>query len=295
MNSSASLTRLTVRTSLIVILLLGIAQVSAQAADSSAAAPPPPPAAKSQEETLNPAFKDQKEKLSYAVGMNLANAIQKQSVEVDPDLVIQGFQDAFSGSETLMTEQEVGAILIEKKNELANRRLTLGAKKSEERKKLAERNKKEGEAFLAENKAKEGVVTLPSGLQYSILKAGDGTKPTLDDTVVLNYRGTLIDGTEIDSSDQRGGPVSMRVTRKRGIPIAGWREAIQLMPAGSRWQLFIPSHLAYGDRTRGKVGPNSTLIYDVELVSVNSINDIIGTAAQAEDADANASQDGKPD
>src|SRR5271157_5536937 len=140
-------------------------------------------------------------------------------------------------------------------------------KKQEEKKQQAgETNKKEGEAFLAANKAKERVVTLPSGLQYKILKEGTGPKPTAADTVVCNYRGTLINGTEFDSSIKRGQPATFPVT---GV-IKGWTEALQLMPVGSKWQLFIPSDLAYGDRgaAGGEIGPGATLIFDVELLSI---------------------------
>jgi FKBP-type peptidyl-prolyl cis-trans isomerase len=123
---------------------------------------------------------------------------------------------------------------------------------------------KEGEAFLAANKAKEGVVTLASGLQYKILKAGTGEKPTLDDTVMCNYKGTLVNGTEFDASEKHGGPATFPV---KGV-IAGWTEALQLMPAGSKWQLFVPSNLAYGPQGPGDIGPNATLIFEVELVSI---------------------------
>jgi FKBP-type peptidyl-prolyl cis-trans isomerase FklB len=129
---------------------------------------------------------------------------------------------------------------------------------------LAEKNKKAGEAFLAENQKKEGVVTLPSGLQYKILKAGDGKKPTLDDTVVCHYRGALLDGTEFYNSYKRNQPMTIQV---KGV-IKGWTEALQLMPVGSKWQLFVPPNLAYGELGSGPIGPNSTLIDEVELLSI---------------------------
>jgi FKBP-type peptidyl-prolyl cis-trans isomerase len=147
----------------------------------------------------------------------------------------------------------------------------LAAAAQEIRKKLAAQQaekgaaaQKEGEAFLAANKAKEGVVTLASGLQYKILKAGTGEKPTLDDTVMCNYKGTLVNGTEFDASEKHGGPATFPV---KGV-IAGWTEALQLMPAGSKWQLFVPSNLAYGPQGPGDIGPNATLIFEVELVSI---------------------------
>ena len=208
-------------------------------------------------------FESQKAKLSYAVGMNLAKALQKQSVEVDADLLIQGFKDTLSGGQTLMTEEQVQATLMGVQTELRNAR---AASQAEKMKELAEKNKKEGEAFLAENKKKEGVVTLPTGLQYKILKAGDGKKPGAGAQVVCQYRGTLIDGTEFDNSSKRKGPTRFPLK----AVIKGWREALQLMPVGSRWQLFIPPDLAYGERPprRSNVGPNATLIFEVELLSV---------------------------
>ena len=140
------------------------------------------------------------------------------------------------------------------------------AKQDEKMKAVAEPNKKEGEAFLAANKTKEGVITLPSGLQYKVLTEGNGPKPTVTDTVVCNYRGTRINGAEFDSSYKRGEPTSFQVNRV----IRGWTEALQLMPVGSKWQLFIPSDLAYGERGTpgGDIGPNSALIFEVELISI---------------------------
>jgi FKBP-type peptidyl-prolyl cis-trans isomerase FklB len=205
-----------------------------------------------------PTLESQKEKVSYALGMDLGNRLRRQSVEVDPDLLAQGLRDALAGGTTLLTADEVRASLMALQTELRTRQM-------ETLRKLGEKNRLEGEAFLAENKTKEGVVALPSGLQYKVLKEGNGEKPALGDTVVCYYRGTLIDGTEFDSSYKRKKPAIFAV---RSV-VKGWAEALQLMPAGSRWQLFIPSDLAYGDRGAGKdVGPNATLIYEVELVSI---------------------------
>lgn len=217
-----------------------------------------------------PALKGQKEKLSYAVGMNLAKALQKQSVAVDADVLMQGFKDALSGSKTLMTNQEVHATLIGVQTELRNQQAAL-------QKERAEKNKKEGEAFLTENKKKEGVVSLASGLQYKIVKAGEGNKPTANDVVVCHYRGTLIDGTEFDNSYNRKGPVSFPLK----AVIKGWAEALQLMPVGSKWQLFVPSGLAYGERgagRKGNIGPNATLIFEVELLSVHDASGVRASA-----------------
>ncbi len=202
-------------------------------------------------------LKDPMQKISYAIGMNLAKTLQKQSVEVDAGLLIQGFNDALSGGKTFMTEEEVKATLAVMQTELINLQ-------TEKKKELAEKNKKEGEAFLAENGKKDGVVTLSSGLQYKILKTGEGKKPGAADTVVVMYRGTLLDGTEFTSSYQPA------VLSLRGV-MKGWVEALQLMPIGSKWQLFIPSNLAYGDLglgPRSKVGPNSAVIFEIELISI---------------------------
>jgi len=195
-------------------------------------------------------FKTQKEKLSYALGMDLGASLRAQSIEVDPVVFGQAFKDALSGGKTLLTPEQARVVLASLQNDMKD--------------KVTSKNKQEGEAFLAQNKTKEGIVALPSGLEYKILKAGDGKKPVLSDTVVCQYRGTLIDGTEFDSSYKRNQPVTFPVNRV----IKGWTEALQLMPVGSKWQLFIPASLAYGDRGTGPIGPESTLIFEVELVSI---------------------------
>jgi FKBP-type peptidyl-prolyl cis-trans isomerase len=207
-------------------------------------------------------FKTPTQKRSYALGMDLGSQLRKNSMEVDIDLFNKGFKDAISGSKTLLTEEEARAAVIELNAE--QRQRMLEARKAE-RDKEAAKNKKEGEAFLAENKKKEGVVTLPSGLQYKILKTGEGKKPTAQDTVVCNFRGTLLNGTEFDSSDKHTQPMKFPVKRV----IKGWTEALQLMPVGSKWQLFIPSDLAYGEvGAATTIGPNATLIFEVELLSI---------------------------
>jgi FKBP-type peptidyl-prolyl cis-trans isomerase FklB len=209
-----------------------------------------------------PALKAPREKLSYALGMDLGNQLRKQSVDVDPATFAKGLSDALSGGKTLLTEEEARGLIAELQKDLKAKQAAAQAEKMKE---LSEKNKKEGEAFLDANKKKEGVVTLPSGLQYRILKAGEGKKPTIDDTVVCQYRGTLVDGTEFDSSYKRGQPTTFPV---KGV-IKGWTEALQLMPAGSKWELVIPPDLAYGERGAGNViGPGATLIFEVELVSI---------------------------
>jgi FKBP-type peptidyl-prolyl cis-trans isomerase len=213
------------------------------------------PAAKNQNPTT---LSTPKDKLSYAIGLNIGRSLQKDAIDVDPEIVAQGFKDALAGGKTLLSDEEAKAAIVALQADLR--------KKQEETMKAAgEVNKKQGDAFLAANKAKEGVVTLPSGLQYKIVTPATGPKPAATDTVVCNYRGTLIDGTEFDSSYKRGQPATFPV----GQVIPGWTEALQLMPVGSKWQLFIPPDLAYGERSPSPViGVNSTLIFDIELLSI---------------------------
>lgn len=208
------------------------------------------------------ALKTRQDRFSYALGMNygagLGAKLKQQSVEIDPDLATQGFKDGITGAKTLLTEQEAQAVLQEVGTEVQKAQ-------REKAEKVGSANKTEGEAFLAANKGKEGIVTLPSGLQYKILTAGTGPKPAATDSVVCNYRGTLIDGKEFDSSYKRGQPATFPVN---GV-IKGWTEALQLMPVGSKWQLFIPPNLAYGERGAGAdIGPDATLIFEVELMSI---------------------------
>ena len=203
------------------------------------------------------ALKTEKDKFSYALGMNLGNSLHRQSVPVDPAILLRGLKDALAGK-TLMTDDDARAALKAVQTEMQK-------KMQETMQAAGAANKKEGDAFLATNKTKEGVTTLPSGLQYKILTAGTGPKPTATDSVVCNYRGTLINGKEFDSSYKRGEPATFPVN---GV-IKGWTEALQLMPVGSKWQLFVPADLAYGDRGAGAdIGPGSTLIFEVELVSI---------------------------
>ena len=205
-----------------------------------------------------PVLKDQKDKVSYSIGTDIANNLKKQSIDVDPDLLARGIKDAYSGSKPLLTEKEVHDTLTAFQKEMM-------AKMQEKQKKMGDKNKLDGEAFLAENKKKEGVKALPSGLQYKVITEGTGKSPKATDTVTVNYKGTLIDGTEFDSSYRRGQPVSFPVN---GV-IAGWTEALQLMKEGSKWQLFIPSNLAYGEKGAGNtIGPNAVLIFEVELISI---------------------------
>jgi FKBP-type peptidyl-prolyl cis-trans isomerase FklB len=199
-----------------------------------------------------------KDKTSYAIGMNIGKSLHRDSVDVDTAILAQGIKDALAGTKPLLTDQEAQAVMTTLQNDVR-------AKQQLQRQQAVDTNKKAGETFLAANKAKEGVVTLPSGLQYKILKQGDGPKPDVSDTVVCNYRGTLLDGTEFDSSYKRGQPATFPV----GRVIKGWTEALQLMPVGSKWQLFIPADLAYGERgAGGPIGPDATLVFEVELLSI---------------------------
>jgi FKBP-type peptidyl-prolyl cis-trans isomerase len=203
-------------------------------------------------------LKTQKDKFSYALGMKMGANFKKQSVSIDPNILARGIKDSLAGGKTLLTEDEAQAAIMDVQKDMQK-------KQQEKMQEAAAANKKEGETFLADNKAKEGVVTLPSGMQYKILKAGTGPKPAATDSVVCNYRGTLINGKEFDSSYKRGQPATFPVS---GV-IKGWTEALQLMPVGSKWQLVIPADLAYGDRGAGAdIGPGETLIFEVELLSI---------------------------
>ncbi len=257
------------------IMLLGNAQArqtpaaNTQQAPAAKAAPAPAagaqkapsaktgPATKPRTQSVL-ALKTQKDKVSYALGANLGMNLHNQSVEVDPAIVLRGLKDALAGGKMLLTDDQAKGALMQLQAEVRNRQ-------QEKMKVAGEMNKKEGVEFLAVNKAKEGVVTLPSGLQYKILTEGTGLKPAASDTVVCNYRGTLISGAEFDSSYERGQPASFPVN---GV-IKGWTEALQLMPVGSKWQLFVPAELGYGDRGAGAdIGPSATLIFEVELLSI---------------------------
>jgi len=199
----------------------------------------------------------EKDKQSYAIGLNVGKSLHRDDIDVDPKLVLQGLQDAMAGGAVLLTDDQIKTVMTDLQTQVRQ-------KQEEKRQAVAETNKKDGAAFLAANATKPGVVTLPSGLQYKILTPGTGPKPTATDSVICNYRGTLLDNTEFDSSYKRGQPATFPVT---GV-IKGWTEALQLMPVGSKWQLFIPPDLAYGERAQGPIGPNATLVFEVELMSI---------------------------
>ena len=205
----------------------------------------------------------QKAKASYAIGMQIGASLSRQSLDIDPAILERGIKDGIAGTKPLLTQDEMKATLTAVQQQVMQQQQ---AKLAAE----AAVNKKEGDAFLAANKTKPGVVTLPSGLQYKVLQQGTGPKPTANDTVVCNYRGTLINGKEFDSSYKRGQPAIFPVSK---VLLKGWTQALQLMPTGSKWELYVPADLAYGDRQAGPdITPDSTLIFDVELVSIKPPN-----------------------
>lgn len=204
-----------------------------------------------------PVLKTQKEVLSYGIGVNIAKSFKKNEVEFDHDLLMRGLKDAFSGEKLLVPEKELRKAMNAFQGELRR-------KEAAAHREAAVENKAKGDAFLAENKAKGGVVALASGVQYKILKEGDGRKPTDADMVECNYRGALLDGTEFDGTEP-GKPATLKVAQL----IAGWKETLKLMPEGSKWQIFIPPQQAYGHRGVGSdIGPNETLVFEVELLAV---------------------------
>jgi FKBP-type peptidyl-prolyl cis-trans isomerase FklB len=206
----------------------------------------------------NSEFKDEKVRFSYSLGYRIGDDIKRRDVQVNPELLLKGVQDAVVGNKPLMTQREMRSTLA-----ILNK--AVAAAQEQKMKARLEENLAAGKAFLAGNAKKEGVRTLPGGLQYRVIKEGSGKTPELNDTVKVHYRGTLIDGTEFDSSYRRGKPATFRVA---GV-IAGWTEALQLMKEGARWQIFIPPELGYGDKRTQKIEPNSTLIFELELISVN--------------------------
>jgi FKBP-type peptidyl-prolyl cis-trans isomerase FklB len=200
----------------------------------------------------------EKDKISYIIGLNIGTSMKKDEVDVDVDIFTKGLNDALSGANPLMTQDEMAATWGEFQKKFQD-------KQAKVQKDVSEKNKKEGEDFLAANKKKDSIITTKSGLQYKILKVGTGKTPKATDTVVTHYRGYLIDGTEFDNSYQRNQPATFAV----GGVIPGWVEALQMMPVGSKWQLFIPSNLGYGERGAGQViAPNATLIFEIELLEI---------------------------
>ncbi|HEY4282154.1 MAG TPA: FKBP-type peptidyl-prolyl cis-trans isomerase [Chthoniobacterales bacterium] len=199
-------------------------------------------------------LKDLKDKASYSIGLNIGSNFKKQGVDLNPDALIAGVKDALSGKKPALSETEAREVMTTWSKELQDKQ-----------KAMADKNADEGKKFLEDNKKKEGVKTTASGLQYKVVKEGNGAQPKATDTVTVDYKGTLINGTEFDSSYKRGEPATFPLN---GV-IKGWTEGLQLMKAGGKYQFFIPADLAYGQRAMGPdIAPNSTLIFDVELKSV---------------------------
>ena len=204
-----------------------------------------------------PVLKDQKDKVSYGYGMQIGSNLKRQGIEINPDLLAAGLKASLAGEKTLITEDEARQAMNDFQKDMQ-------AKRMEKQKVEGEENKKKGDEFLAQNKKKEGIKTTESGLQYQVVTTGTGPKPKAEDTVSTHYRGTLIDGTEFDSSYKRGEPAKFPVN---GV-IKGWTEALQLMPVGSKWKLFIPGDLAYGPSGRPGIPPNATILFDIELIGI---------------------------
>lgn len=207
----------------------------------------------------DPQLKDQKEKVSYSIGLDIGSTLKRQLIEVNPELLSKGINDGLTGAKPLMTDEETKATMATFQKEMME-------KQAASKKAAGEKNATEGKKFLEANKSKEGVKTTASGLQYKVLKEGTGPTPKATDTVKVNYRGTTIDGTEFDSSYKRGQPAEFPVNRV----IKGWTEALQLMKVGAKYQLYVPTELAYGERGAGSdIGPNAMLMFDVELLGIN--------------------------
>jgi FKBP-type peptidyl-prolyl cis-trans isomerase FklB len=204
-----------------------------------------------------PELKDQKDKESYSLGYQFGQSLKAQGLEINLEVYTSGIKDALGGTKPRLSQEEIQKTVSEIQQRVV-------AARQKELKEKAEKNLSEGKAFLEENKKKEGVKTLPSGLQYKILAEGSGKTPKAADNVTVNYKGTFIDGTEFDSSYKRGKPATFQVDKV----VKGWTEALQLMKEGSKWQIFIPPELGYGDRSGGPIPPNSTLIFEVELIWV---------------------------
>ena len=199
-------------------------------------------------------LKSSKQKYSYAIGFQIGSNLKRENADVDVDAIKQGIQDVLSGSELKISMEDMQTAVMEMQKEQQAARQARGSKAMEE-----------GKSFLAKNKKNKGVVELPNGLQYKIVKEGKGEKPKPTDTIVAHYRGTLIDGTEFDSSYKRGQPATFAVNQV----IKGWQEILPMIPKGSTWKVFIPSDLAYGERGAGaNIGPNETLVFDIELIDI---------------------------
>jgi FKBP-type peptidyl-prolyl cis-trans isomerase FklB len=208
----------------------------------------------------NSGLRDQKEKVSYSLGLDIGRTLKMQAIDVDMNIIMQGCQDGLTGAQPLLTDEQIQEVMQTLQQEIM-------AREQQKMQAASGQNEDEGSKFLEANKKAKGVVTLPSGLQYKVVKMGSGPKPKATDTVKTHYKGTLISGTEFDSSYKRGEPAVFPVNQV----IPGWTEALQLMPVGSKWELYVPAKLAYGERGAGQeIGPNSTLIFEVELLGIEA-------------------------
>jgi FKBP-type peptidyl-prolyl cis-trans isomerase FklB len=207
--------------------------------------------------TETTALKNDKDKLSYSIGASIGKNLKNESTDIDLDLLIKGLKTSFAGEKVLLSDKEIHQVMNDYQMQLRQRAMV-------NKQQAMGDNKKKGEAYLAEFKAQQGVLALPSGVLYKIIKAGDGKKPLESDLVEVNYRGTKINGAEFDATEP-GHPASL----KASALIAGWKQALSMMPVGSKWQIVIPSQLAYGERGIGSdIGPNEVLVFDVELVAI---------------------------
>jgi FKBP-type peptidyl-prolyl cis-trans isomerase FklB len=223
----------------------------------------PKPAA--EKEITKADLKTEDDRVSYSVGFSMGSSFKQDELKINLEILQRGMEDGFTGSKQLLDEEEVKKTMMGFKEKMRAKKQAEYMERMEERRKQGEANKEKGRQFLEENKAKEGIVTLESGLQYKILNKGTGASPKPTDTVKCQYRGTTIDGKEFDSSYQRGKPATFAVNRV----IKGWTEGLQLMKEGGKWQFFIPSELAYGERGAGNnIGPNEVLIFEVELLEI---------------------------
>ena len=212
-------------------------------------------------------LKDPTAQASYSIGFNFGSQMKNDGVTIDPKLMVRGLQDALSGAKPALTEEQMGEVMGALQKTVMEHRHAAAVARQQALAQSGEKNKTEGAAYLKANAAKPGVVTTADGLQYEILTKGTGPKPKATDTVVCNYKGTLIDGTVFDASANHGGPATFPVS---GV-IKGWTEALQMMPVGSKWRLVLPASLAYGDKGAGpQIGPNAVLIFEVELVSIKA-------------------------
>jgi FKBP-type peptidyl-prolyl cis-trans isomerase len=249
-------------------LIAGALLTAGAMAQTSTSSTQAPPAASGQTTTSQPGaaaatptipgLPTKKDQISYAIGMNIGKGLARESITVDPNVILQGIKDAMAGGKLLMTDDQAQQTLTQLQAEVREQ-------EDAKRKQLSVDNAKAGDAFLAKNKTQPGVVVLPSGLQYKMIKQGTGAKPTINDVVTCNYKGSLLDGKEFDSSYKRGEPATFPV---KGV-IKGWTEALQLMPVGSKFELWLPPDLAYGEHGAGAdIGPNETLVFEVELLSI---------------------------